>query len=482
MKTQRIKLSNKNTIHRLTTTTSFEDSTSSSSTKRLGRPATPTKQVSKGDTTNTNSSHRLIDKPSTRSTYTTSHRLKLGKTNKASDTRSPYRAIITRDNFDIDEYLADSQADDMLSVANNDDRVPRKPDKAVRQSPGEAQATSLSATVQHTKQVTPPTLVAIHKLEFSVQVNAYELVATVARARDLARSKVLTHRTSKSAWYKHLFVLRFASGASAVFLMEPTQPNVKTLIQLHINPNHLSTADAKKLIEVWRALFLDDARRLAHTLLFRRIDVCADFPYSVDDLVLNIDGARTGAVVFVQTGLGGRIQTFYAGSIEAAKNGTAYDQNASDTHKVSVGELPSTTRKKMKDDCELGLTTTKDRVRIESRNHFKTPLSYSELPALGAPFAGFKVYIKRPDRVRKPALEYLAYLDSVSLRGIYGARLHLTRDSAHVREARATIGRFEVQLIRDTAPWWQPQDFNASVVALLKTAPIWKFLCVLARP
>jgi hypothetical protein len=482
MKTQRIKLSNKNTIHRPTTTTSFEDSTSSSSTKRLGRPATPTRQVSKGDTTNTNSSHRLIDKPSTRSTYTTSHRLKLGKTNKASDTRSPYRAIITRDNFDINEYLADSPPDDVLPVANNDSHVPRKASKASRQSPGEAQATSLSATVQHTKQDTPPTLVAIDKLEFSVQVNAYELVATVSRARDLARSKVLTHRTSKSAWYKHLFVLRFESGASAVFLMEPTKPNVKTLIQLHINPNHLTEVDADRLIKVWRAIFLDDARRLAHTLLFRRIDVCADFPYSVDDLVLSIDGARTGSTVFVQTGSGGRIQTIYAGSVESAQHGSAYDQNASDEYKVSVGELPSKDRTKMKDDCELGLTTTKDRVRIESRNSYKTPLRYSELPTLGAPFAGYKVYLKRPGRSRRPSLDYLAYLDCVSLRGLNGARLHLTRDSAHVREARITVGRFEAQLVRNTAPWWQPQDFNASVVALLKTAPIWKFLCVLARP
>ena len=183
-------------------------------------------------------------------------------------------------------------------------------------------------------------------------------------------------------------------------------------------------------------------KHLAHTLLFRRVDVCADFQHSVDDLILNMDGTRSGSTVFVKTGTGGKVQTIYAGSIESAKRGTAYDQDASDEYKSFVGELPSAARTAMKDDCEIGLTTTKGRVRIESRNNFKSPLRFDQLPDLDDPFAGYKIYLKRPDRARKPSADYLAYLDCVSLRGITGARVHLTKNCANISETRAAVARY----------------------------------------
>jgi len=38
------------------------------------------------------------------------------------------------------------------------------------------------------------------------------------------------------------------------------------------------------------------------------------------------------------------------------------------------------------------------------------------------------------------------------------------------------VKAFERQLARLAAPWWPPQDFNASALDLLKSLPIWKFL------
>lgn len=85
------------------------------------------------------------------------------------------------------------------------------------------------------------------------------------------------------------------------------------------------------------------------------------------------------------------IQTIYAGSIESSRRGTAYDQDASDEYKSLVGELRSVVRTAMKDDCEIGLTTTKGRVRIESRNNFKSPLRFDQLPDLDDPFSGYQI-------------------------------------------------------------------------------------------
>ena len=414
-------------------------------------------------------------------TTTANHRLEIGRTGKSNSTRNPYKAIVSSDNLDIDSYLDSPKKTRVTPTTYGKAVEPVASGRAARHTSNSARNVSKIKPAAQDSPSSAPEITSIDKLEFSVQVDATELVGAIDRALGLTREKVLSHRSSKSSFYRHQFVLRFDNGACAVFQMEPTQPNIRTLMQLHINPNHLTTANAKKLLNVWKQMFLHNAKHLAHTLLFRRIDVCADFRHSVNDIILNMDGARSGSTVFVKTGTGGMIQTIYAGSIESARRGTAYDQDASDEYKSLVGELRSVVRTAMKDDCEIGLTTTKGRVRIESRNNFKSPLRFDQLPDLDDPFAGYKIYLKRPDRLGKPSADYLSYLDCVSLRGMTGARVHLTKHCTNVSETRAAIARHEKQLVRSTALWWRPADYNASVIAMLKAAPIWHFLQVLEK-
>ena len=473
MKTERIKSSNKNNIHttqrqretvRQATLTNHPSSRKSSESE-----AVKARRVSCGTDA------------AARAATTANHRLEIGRTGKSNSTRNPYKAIVSSDNLDIDSYLDSPKQTRVTPTIRGKAVGPVGSGRTARHTSNSARNVSRTKPASQEIPSSAPEITSIDKLEFSVQVDATELVGAIDRALGLTREKVLSYRSSKSSFYRHQFVLRFDNGACAIFQMEPTQPNIHTLMQLHINPNHLTTANAKKLLGVWKQMFLHNAKHLAHTLLFRRVDVCADFQHSVDDLILNMDGARSGSTVFVKTGTGGKVQTIYAGSIESARRGTAYDQDASDEYKSFVGELPSAARTAMKDDCEIGLTTTKGRVRIESRNNFKSPLRFDQLPDLDDPFAGYKIYLKRPDRARKPSADYLAYLDCVSLRGMTGARVHLTKHCANVNETRAAVARHERQLVRNTAPWWRPADYNASVIAMLKAAPIWHFLQVLEK-
>jgi hypothetical protein len=240
-----------------------------------------------------------------------------------------------------------------------------------------------------------------------------------------------------------------------------------------------SASDTLELKNVWKALFGTQARDVVASMMFMRVDANADCPHPIRNLIIDLDGAKVGSKFFVKTTVGGQIQTYYVGSIESPHHGNAYDQYASDEFKSKVGEFVG--RQSPRENAELVFDQTKGRTRIESRRVFKQHVSLSELAAITNPFGEFNVYDLSKLDGKKSSLEFVTYLDCVRIRGISGANRYLSEACGNSKEGIATIHAHEERLTRLAAPWWRPQDFNASLLSVLKKTPVWQFLKVMEK-
>jgi hypothetical protein len=330
-----------------------------------------------------------------------------------------------------------------------------------------------------------PVIANIDKLKFSILLEPSQLGGIIERALQLCKEKRLKHRSRKSEWYRHVFVLNFATGSKAVFEIEPNKPNAKTLATLTINPNrtHMTTEDVLRLRKVWKDLFGLGALSLASRMRVMRIDVCADAAYSIDNLIVDMDNVRTGAKFYIKTATGGRIETNYMGSVESASRGVAYDLDSSDDFKRAAGEVPSRhTRENAELVIESGKKELAGRIRIENRRVFKTHQSFAKLTKLKNPFEQFHVYDLSKGS-HKFSLDFLMYLDCVRLRGQDGARKFLLSSAQKkAPEINKQISEHEGRLTNMAADWWKPTDFCSSLMGVLKTLPAWDFLKVIENP
>lgn len=320
------------------------------------------------------------------------------------------------------------------------------------------------------------------KLILDVFPEASELEDAVERAEQLVRNKVLVKVTRKSQFYRHSFKLKFGTGAVAFFSMVPILSSAKTPMQLIFNPNssHLSSSDAVLLLQIWKQLFVLRAKAVAKTMRFRRVDVCADFPHDLDDLIVDMDGVQVGMKYGMKTKRGGKLQSVYMGGVESAHHGVAYDRQASDDYKASVGEV--TSRRSLKQDADFSAEGKQGGLRIESRRVFRPSITFAQLGEITDVFEKYKVYrvTRRPGLTL--SIQFMAYLDSVRLRGVNGARRWLAESATDQKAASVQIVAFEKQLARLAAPWWRPNEFHASLATVLQTSSAWRFLSVLEMP
>lgn len=160
-----------------------------------------------------------------------------------------------------------------------------------------------------------------------------------------------------------------ALNHEARFHIVPNNRGQGANMQLVLNPNQMERGDSSPLIKMFKELFPLSWKEIASTMLIRRIDVCLQLlGVSIDDLLITLDGSKSGAKVLVKTDRNGFVQTIYMGDTQSPQHGAAYDQVASDEYKSMVGEKPS--REHLRDIAELVLEPmkkVKDRIQLESR-------------------------------------------------------------------------------------------------------------------
>ncbi|WP_210547373.1 hypothetical protein [Rhodoferax sp. PAMC 29310] len=420
---------------------------------------------------------------------------------------------LTSNNFDIDDYLDDqNEADEAAgktSSSKHDGTIKGKSikvtpvrnagqsrhklnhdglcaDKAARLTEAKAGKPStikVKQRVMPAQQImgtTKPYQMNCDKVELNAYMSSQELGAAVERALEMVRDKTLVKSTSKQRHYQNVFKLPFESGAYAMLQMTPTQANIKAQLKLVFNPNpsHMSVIDARLMRRVWKELLGLNATAIARTMLFHRVDICADFEQRIDDLIIDLDGVKVGTRFGLTTANGGTIKSIYMGGVESQHHGVAYDQVASDNYKANVGEVTSR-RRSLREDAEIALDATAKGLRIESRRLFKRPVGLSELSKQTDIFGGYKVWeVKRRSGIRMSP-EFIHYIDCVRLRGFNGARSWSLANAADRQATKALIESHEKTLRRMVADWWRPEDFNASLLDVLRQSPAWLFLSVL---
>lgn len=317
---------------------------------------------------------------------------------------------------------------------------------------------------------------AIDKLYLDLQMPEYELELVLQRAQQLRRDGQLGKGSTKSTFFKHAFVLKLPSGAVVRFHMGSNNPDKGAPMQLVLNPNQMEPGDCDSLITTFKRLFPFNFREIAATMLIRRIDVCIQLGQAVEDLIIELNGAMAGAKVYVATDRGGQIQTMYMGSTESAHHGVAYDQIASDEYKRRVGEKPS--RTSMRCDAELVAERKKGRTQLESRRVFKHPVMLAQLSDMRSPFSKYRILQVKADGPKwEPG--FCGYVDSIRLRGVYGARAHWKTQCGNGRDVMTQIAKFEARLGRMAAPWWKPEEYSASLLETLKKSAAWKFVAAM---
>ena len=316
---------------------------------------------------------------------------------------------------------------------------------------------------------------AIDKLVLDLQLSAHELAAVLERAQQLRRDHELRKGSTKSTFFKNAFFIKLPSGAVARFHIVPNNPDKGAPMQLVLNPNQMEPGDCKHLIAIFKRFFPFNAKEVAASMLIRRIDVCIQLCLAIEDLIIELNGVMSGAKVYVATDRGGQMQTIYMGSTESAHHGVAYDQITSDQYKRLVGEKPS--RISMREDAELVLQLERKqgRIQLESRRVFDRPVILAQLADMKTPFGKYRILqLKAGGKKWEPG--FCGYVDSVRLRGIYGARAHWKTQCGEGGEVMAQIAEFEARLGRMAAPWWKPEEYSASLLETLKKSAAWKFL------
>lgn len=421
---------------------------------------------------------------------------------------------INSSNFDIDHYLDDLNETDepvsKISSSKHDGTITPKSikvvaptstgkslqvlikdgqraNKAQRLTKAVSGKTSITSTQQRKPDqqimgTTKPLQMNCDKIELNAYLSSHELEAAVQRAFEMVQQKKLVKSTSKQKHYKNVFKLSFESGAYAMFMMTPNKATIKAQMQLVFNPNpsHMNLDDARMMTKTFRKLFGLNAAAIASAMVFHRIDICADFEKLIDDLIIDLDGVKVGTRFGLTTALGGTIKSIYMGGDESKHHGVAYDQVLSDEYKASVGEVTSR-RRSLRKDAEIALDATAKGLRIESRRLFKQPVGLAELSKETDIFGGYKVWEVKPRPGIRMSTELVHYIDCVRLRGFNGARSWSLANAADKQATTALIAGHEKTLRRMVADWWRPEDFNASLLDVLRQSPAWLFLSVLDK-
>lgn len=440
-------------------------------------------------------------------------------TNKNTIRSNNESRYIGSHNLDVDDYLNDlnendeparktgsSKHDDLINVKSSKvaplrsagrslpvlDKDGQRPIKALRQSRATTGAASTNSKQQHRPESRisgsyKPVVIGTDKLHFSVPVSKLQLIRAVEVALLLVKlkEKPLTHRSTKGEWFRHKFVYTFGSHTfakpcQAVLKMEATNPKVKLAMEVDINPNRMTASDVAEWVAIWKELFGAHARELAQLVGIMRLDHNADCPYPTDDLIIDLDKARIGEKYFIKTDAGAKVQSSYAGSAKSAERLSVYDQDGSEAHREELARVAGHHQEQAHaDDALIHLKKVAggERTRIEMRrvfdgNHPKV----SELGAISDPFGRVSVYHLDASKAKRLGVEFVAFLDSVRVRGVNGAGRYLVKACGNTKEAKSTVQAFERRLARLAAPWWHPQDFNASALDLMQSLPIWEFL------
>lgn len=422
---------------------------------------------------------------------------------------------ITSSNFDIDDYLSDLNEPDepvsktssskhdgtikpksikviaptstgkSLQVLDQDGLRANKAQRLTKAVAGKPSTTSTKRQRKPDQQImgtTKPLQMNCDKIELNAYMSSHELTAAVQRAFEMVKEKTLVKSTSKQRHYQNVFKLTFESGAYAMFLMTPNKANIKAQMQLVFNPNpsHMNKQDARLMRKTFEELLGLNAKAITSAMLFHRIDICADFEQLIDDLIIDLDGVKVGTRFGLTTANGGTIKSIYMGGDESKHHGVAYDQVLSDEYKASVGEVTSR-RRSLRKDAEIALDATAQGLRIESRRLFKQPVGLAELSKETDIFGGYKVWEVKPRPGIRMSTELVHYIDCVRLRGFNGARSWSLANAADKQATIALIAGHEKTLRRMVADWWRPEEFNASLLDVLRQSPAWLFLSLLDK-
>ncbi len=421
---------------------------------------------------------------------------------------------ITSNNLDIDHYLDDLNETDepvsktssskhdgiikpksikviaptsegkSLHVLNQDGLLANKAQRLTKAVAGKPSTTSKQQRKpdHQIMGTTKPLQMNCDKIELNAYMSSHELTAAVQRAFEMVKEKTLVKSTSKQRHYQNVFKLTFESGAYAMFLMTPNKANIKAQMQLVFNPNpsHMNKQDARLMRKTFEELLGLNAKAIANAMLFHRIDICADFERLIDHLIIDLDGVKVGTRFGLTTANGGTIKSIYMGGDESKHHGLAYDQVLSDEYKASVGEVTSR-RRSLREDAGIALDATAQGLRIESRRLFKQPVGHAELSKVTDIFGGYKVWEVKPRPGIRMSTEFVHYIDCVRLRGFNGARSWSLANAADKQATIALIAGHEKTLRRMVADWWRPEDFNASLLDVLRQSPAWLFLSLLDK-
>ncbi|EED69278.1 hypothetical protein CtesDRAFT_PD4226 [Comamonas testosteroni KF-1] len=353
---------------------------------------------------------------------------------------------------------------------------------ATKQKPSKAfkkKLTNVSAVSEATPSVTA---MAIDKLYLDLLISEPEMDAVLERALQLKKRSKLGRGTSKSTFFKHAFVQKLPSGAIARFHIVPNNRGKGANMQLVLNPNQMERGDSSPLIKMFKDLFPLSWKEIASTMLIRRIDVCLQLlGVSINDLLITLDGSKSGAKVYVTTDHNGFVQTIYMGDTQSPHHGAAYDQVASDEYKSTVGEKPS--RQRLRDIAELVLEPVKkvkDRIQLESRRNFDKPVDLAQLAEITSPLGKYRILVL-DSKAQKGDAGFCGYIDSVRLRGMHGARAHLSMQCGKASEVMNQVAEYEARLARMAAPWWNAEEYAASLLETLKKSSAWRFLKVMEK-
>lgn len=357
---------------------------------------------------------------------------------------------------------------------------------ATRQKPSKVfkkKLTDVSVVSEASPSVTVTvTAMAIDKLYLDLLISEPEMDAVLERAQQLRKRHKLGKGSTKKAFFKHAFVLKLPSGAIARFHIVPNNRGQGANMQLVLNPNQMERGDSSPLIKMFKELFPLSWKEIASTMLIRRIDVCLQLHgVSINDLIITLDGSQSGAKVYVTTNRNGFVQTIYMGDTNSPHHGAAYDQVASDQYKSMVGEKPS--RQHLRDIAELVLEPvkkTKDRIQLESRRNFDKPVDLAQLAEITSPFGKYRILVL-DSKAQKGDAGFCGYIDSVRLRGVHGARAHLSSQCGKASEVMNQVAEYEARLGRMAAPWWSAEEHAASLLDTLKKSAAWRFLKVMEK-
>jgi hypothetical protein len=350
----------------------------------------------------------------------------------------------------------------------------QKPSKAFKKK-----LTDVSAVSEAAPSVTA---MAIDKLYLDLHISEPEMDAVLERAQQLRKHRKLGKGSTKNTFFKNAFVLKLPSGAIARFHIVPNNHGQGANMQLVLNPNQMERGDSSPLIKMFKELFPLSWKLNASTMLIRRIDVCLQLlGVSINDLIITLDGSQSGAKVYVTTNRNGFVQTIYMGDTQSPQHGAAYDQVASDEYKSMVGEKPS--RQHLRDIAELVLESVKkvkDRIQLESRRNFDKPVDLAQLAEITSPFGKYRILVL-DSKAQKWDAGFCGYIDSVRLRGMHGARAHLSMQCGKSSEVMNQVAEYEARLGRMAAPWWNAEEYAASLLETLKKSAAWSFLTVMEK-